>query len=117
MGERDHFISLEMASLGIEQVAAWGCAAISERLAMLTGRLADGVRGNRVSFPDESRRTPHILSLGFAGGMPEGLIGKLAAERIYVAPRLGRMRISPHVYNTESDIDRFVETFRRLMPN
>ena len=25
MGERDHFISLEMASIGMEQVAAWGC--------------------------------------------------------------------------------------------
>jgi selenocysteine lyase/cysteine desulfurase len=116
MGERDHFISLEMASMGIEQVATWGCAAISERLAMLTRRLADGVRGNRVSFPDETLRAPHILSLGFSGGMPDGLIGKLAAEHIYVAPRLGRMRISPHVYNTESDVDRFVEAFQRLMP-
>jgi selenocysteine lyase/cysteine desulfurase len=115
MGERDHFISLEMASMGIEQVAAWSCAAISERLAMLTKRLANGVRGNRVSFPDEPLRAPHILSLGFSGGMPNGLIGKLAAERIYVAPRLGRMRISPHVYNTENDVDRFVETFRRLL--
>jgi len=42
MGERDHFISLEMASLGIERVAAWGCRAIGERLAMLTARLAEG---------------------------------------------------------------------------
>ena len=115
MGERDHFISLEMASMGIEQVAAWGCAAISARCAALTRRLADGLRGNRISFPDETLRAPHILSLGFSGGMPDGLIGKLATERIYVAPRLGRMRISPHVYNTESDVDRFIETFRRLM--
>jgi selenocysteine lyase/cysteine desulfurase len=26
------------------------------------------------------------------------------------------MRISPHVYNDENDIDRFVEAFHRLMP-
>jgi selenocysteine lyase/cysteine desulfurase len=31
-----------------------------------------------------------------------------------VAPRIGRVRISPHVYNDEEDIDRFVATFRRL---
>ena len=31
-----------------------------------------------------------------------------------VAPRVGRVRISPHVYNDEEDIDRFVATFRRL---
>jgi selenocysteine lyase/cysteine desulfurase len=116
MGERDHFISLEMASLGIERVAAWGCLAISERLAALTARLADGLRGNRVSFPDAAVRAPHILSLGFLDGMPKGLIENLAVQRIYVAPRLGRMRISPHVYNDEADIDRFIEAFHRLMP-
>ena len=116
MGERDHFISLEMASLGIERVAAWGCLAISQRLAMLTARLADGLRGNRVSFPNAAVRAPHILSLGFHDGMPKGLIENLALERIYVAPRLGRMRISPHVYNDEADIDRFVAAFHRLMP-
>jgi selenocysteine lyase/cysteine desulfurase len=42
------------------------------------------------------------------------LIERLAAERVYVAPRVGRVRISPHVYNDEEDIDRFVATFRRL---
>jgi selenocysteine lyase/cysteine desulfurase len=115
MGERDHFISLEMASLGIERVATWGCRAISERLAMLTARLAEGLRGNRVAFPDAAVRAPHIVSLGFPDGMPKGLIENLAAEHIHVAPRLGRMRISPHVYNDETDIDRFLEAFRRLM--
>jgi len=43
------------------------------------------------------------------------MIEKLAAEQIYVAPRVGRMRISPHVYNDEGDIDRFIEAFRRLL--
>ena len=41
--------------------------------------------------------------------MLAGLIEGLASEGIYVAPRLGRMRISPHVYNDEADADRFVE--------
>jgi selenocysteine lyase/cysteine desulfurase len=116
MGERDHFISMEMASLGIERVAQWGCPAIGERLAMLTARLADGLRGNRISFPEAAFRAPHILSLGFREGLPKDLIETLAAEHIYVARRLGRMRISPHVYNDEADIDRFVQAFRRLMP-
>ena len=58
-------------------------------------------------------RAPHILSLGFPGGMPERLIERLAAEQVYVAPRIGRMRISPHVYNDEDDVDRFLGVFRR----
>ena len=54
-----------------------------------------------------------MLSLRFPAGMPDGLIARLAAENVYVSPRLGRMRISPHVYNDEADIDRFVTAFRR----
>jgi selenocysteine lyase/cysteine desulfurase len=56
-----------------------------------------------------------VLSLGFPGGMPPDLLPKLASEQIYVAPRLGRMRISPHVYNDEADVDRFVASLTRAM--
>ena len=114
MGERDHFISLEMASIGMEMMAQWGCDAVQGRLRVLTARLADGLRDGGVTIPDAAVRAPHILSLHFATGMPDRLIERLAAERIYVAPRIGRVRISPHVYNDDEDIDRFVATFRRL---
>ncbi len=114
MGERDHFISLEMASIGMEMMAQWGCDAVASRLAALTARLADGLRGCGVTFSDVAARAPHILSLRFAAGMPQGLIKRLAAEQVFVASRIGRMRISPHVYNDEDDVDRFVATFRRL---
>ncbi len=115
MGERDHFISMEMASIGMEMMAQWGTHAIVERLAMLTARLADGLRGSTVHITDSRVKAPHILSLGFRGGMPPGLIEKLAAENIHVAPRIGRMRISPHVYNDEGDVDRFIAAFHRLV--
>ncbi len=115
MGERDHFVSLEMASIGMEMMAGWGRAAIEDRLAMLTGRLAEGLGNIGVQVPDAALRAPHILSLGFPRGMPEGLIGRLEAADVHVAPRLGRMRISPHVYNDEADVDRFLEMFRGAM--
>jgi len=114
MGERDHFISLEMASIGMEMMAQWGCEAVRERLRGLTARLADQLRNDGVTIPDAAVRAPHILSLQLPAGMPARLIERLAAERVYVAPRVGRVRISPHVYNDEEDIDRFVATFRRL---
>jgi selenocysteine lyase/cysteine desulfurase len=108
MGERDHFISMEMASIGMEMMADWGAAAVAQRLAMLTERIADGVRGIGVSVPEPRVRAPHILSLGFKEGMPTGLVEALASEDVYVAARLGRIRISPHVFNDEADADRFV---------
>jgi selenocysteine lyase/cysteine desulfurase len=47
--------------------------------------------------------------------MPAGLVEGLASEGVYVAPRLGRMRVSPHVYNDEADADRFVEVLTRRL--
>jgi selenocysteine lyase/cysteine desulfurase len=123
MGERDHFISMEMASIGMEMMAEWGASAVVQRLLMLTERIAEGLRGTGVSVPERRFRAPHILSLcfkslcfkslgfkslGFKNGMPTGLIEGLASEGIYVAARLGRMRISPHVFNDEADADRLV---------
>jgi selenocysteine lyase/cysteine desulfurase len=108
MGERDHFIGLEMASIGMEMMAEWGADAVAERLRMLTHRIAEGVRGFGVSVIEAQFRTPHILSLGFRDGIPKGLVEGLASEGIYIAARIGRVRVSPHVFNDEEDADRFV---------
>jgi len=115
MGERDYFISMEMASIGMEMLAEWGTSAVVQRLGMLTERIAEAVRGIGVSVPDVQLRAPHILSLAFKGGTPAGLIEGLASEGVYVALRLGRMRVSPHVYNDEADTDRFVEVLGRRL--
>ena len=115
MGERDHFISMEMASIGLEMMAEWGASAVVQRLQMLTERIAEGLRGIGVNAPERRFRAPHILSLGFRNGMPTGLVEGLATEGIYVAARLGRMRISPHVFNDEADADRFVAALAKRL--
>jgi selenocysteine lyase/cysteine desulfurase len=115
MGERDHLITLEMAAIGMEMCAGWGAAAVTSRLEMLTDRLAEGVRNSNALVAEKRVRAPHVLSLSFPNGMPEGLVERLAAANVHAAPRLGRLRISPHVYNDEEDVDRFVEAFRQAM--
>ncbi len=62
MGERDHFISMEMAAIGMEMMAAWGNAAVVERLFMLTDRISRGVEGLPVTVPKASLRAPHFAN-------------------------------------------------------
>jgi selenocysteine lyase/cysteine desulfurase len=107
---------MEMASIGMEMMADWDASAIAQRLTMLTERIAAGVRGIGIRVPEPHLRAPHILGLAFKGGMPAGLVEGLASDGVYVAPRLGRMRVSPHVYNDEADVDRFVEVLGRRLP-
>jgi selenocysteine lyase/cysteine desulfurase len=115
MGERDHFVGLEMAAAGLELMASWGHAAISERCAMLTARLEEGLASAGALLPKRTLRAPHILSVSFPDGMPAGFIEALAAEKAFAAPRIGRLRISPHVYNDEEDVDRFVAAYARCL--
>ncbi|MEM4734180.1 MAG: aminotransferase class V-fold PLP-dependent enzyme [Candidatus Thorarchaeota archaeon] len=39
----------------------------------------------------------------------EEVVKRLAEERIYCSARQGRLRVSPHFYNTRGDIDRLIE--------
>jgi selenocysteine lyase/cysteine desulfurase len=115
MGGRDHFISLEMAAVGMEMMAGWGADAVAGRLRMLTDRMAEGLRGAAgVLVADARVRAPHLLCLEFPDGMPEGLADRLAAADVHVAARIGRLRLSPHVYNDEEDADRFIQAFLGL---
>lgn len=115
MGERDYFISLEMAAIGMEMMVDWGTAAVAERIGMLTERIAAGLQGTGVTMLPAARRAPHILTIGFLDGIPAGLVEGLAADGIHVAARLGRLRISPHVYNDEADADRIIAALARRL--
>jgi selenocysteine lyase/cysteine desulfurase len=94
-------------------VAEWGTPAIAQRLAMLTGRIEERVRSLGARVLERRVRAPHVLCLGFADGLPQGLVEALAADGVYVAARLGRLRVSPHVFNDEADTDRFVAALTR----
>ena len=116
MGERDHFISMEMAAVAMEMIAAWGPVALGNYSGTLTTQLAEGLSDlPGIDMLPAADRTPNILSLGFPSGMPDQLPERLADQGIFTVARLGRLRISPHIYNDSADVERFIEVFRSIM--
>ena len=117
MGERDFFVSLRVASTSIELVHSWGAAEIRDRLQMLTNRIEEGLLDRQVpvTMLERKLRSPHILSLGFPNGMPADFENVLRSRRVFAAPRLGRLRLSPHVYNNEDDCDRLVDELANIL--
>ena len=112
MGERSNFALLPVAGAALEQLLAWGVGNISDTLGALTARIAGRLAERGITSLPASARAPHYLSVRFEGGMPEDIEERLAASNVHVSLRGDRMRITPHLYNEETDVERLLTHLR-----
>jgi selenocysteine lyase/cysteine desulfurase len=92
----------------IELIHRIGTPAIEARVMALTDRLVAGLeeRGVRVASSRRPGEGSGIVSFEIENKSAEAAAMELESERrIIVAARDGRLRVSPHVYNTEEEID------------
>ena len=59
-------------------------------------------------------RVDHYIGLRAPQGWPDGLLQKLATERIYTTLRVETLRISPHLFTTQDDVTRLFQVLDRL---
>jgi selenocysteine lyase/cysteine desulfurase len=116
MGERTNLTLLPMACVAMEQLLDWGIDGIEAYLGSLTDRIADEAGRRGYSHPPREHRARHFIGLTPPGGVPEGLVDKLAAENVYVAPRGPCIRVSPHMHNDFEDIERLFDALDRHLP-
>ena len=112
MGERSQFQLLPMAVAAMRQVLDWGVDSIAGSLCVLTTRIAEQASAMGLSVAPAESRAPHYLGLAFADGPPPGLLQILRARNVHVSVRGSSVRVTPHLYNNESDIERFFEALR-----
>ncbi len=79
---------------------------------MLTERLIDRARAAdfRLRVADDPDDRSAIVMI--AATDPEAAVAHLADARIIVDARPGHVRVSPHFYNTEDEVDRVVAELR-----
>jgi selenocysteine lyase/cysteine desulfurase len=111
MGERSAFQLVPAANACLRQMLDWGAGNISETLAEKTRALAQAAAplGLHDNTPD---RAPHYLCLTLPESAPADLVPRLNARNIYVSQRGDRLRVTPHLYNDEADLARFVDALK-----
>ncbi len=114
MGERSNFALLPAAVRAVQQLLEWKVAEISETVGALNRELAEGASELGFSSPPESLRAPHYLCLRRKAGIPRELSDVLAREKVFVSMRGSSIRVTPHVYNSRSDIERLLACLRRI---
>lgn len=91
----------------LELISAVGVEAITGRVKALTDRLIAGLqdRGFTVVSPRGEGETSGIVSFTREGIDPAAIAKRLNQEKFEIAVRAGRLRCSPHFYNTQEQID------------
>jgi len=109
MGEKSNPAQVMAACAAIRQILDWGVANISATLGARNSRIADHARQLGFLVTEDKFRSPHYIGLEFGASVPEGLAEKLAADNIYVSVRGNSVRVTPHLYNTDADIERLFD--------
>jgi selenocysteine lyase/cysteine desulfurase len=109
MGERSNFALLPMALAALRQILAWGVGEIADTVTGHTARIEKETAALGLVPVEESHRAGHMLGVEVPGGVPETLVADLAAADVHVSVRGSSVRVSPHVWTTAEDIDRFLE--------
>ena len=105
-GEASNFILAPIAAAGIRQILQWGVENISETLQSKTNAIAERAQQMGLSVAPAHVRVPHMIGLSKPGGFGKDLPNLLAQENVFVSVRGESIRISPHVYTNDADIDR-----------
>jgi selenocysteine lyase/cysteine desulfurase len=114
VGERSNFALLPMAAEALRQLIDWGVENVSETIGTLTDLVEErAVALGIVTIPKE-RRARHMIGLMLGPDAPDDLATRLTTHNVYVSVRGPSVRVSPHLYNTESDVYRLFDVLERV---
>ncbi|MEM1097171.1 MAG: aminotransferase class V-fold PLP-dependent enzyme [Planctomycetota bacterium] len=115
MGERASTILLPMAQAALDQMLSWG----PDRVAAANRRLLDMIVGEvrelGLTAPDTNRCGANMVGITLQADAPKDLLDRLRQQQVYVNARGTRIRLAPHVYNDEADVDRFVQVLKEIL--
>ncbi len=113
MGQRNNLINLPMAVAALRQLQEWTPQGIATALEPLTAHAAEKAAERGLSVPPAAHRVAHFI--GMRGSEPPApdLAERCAAEGVHFSLRSDAIRISPYLFTSQADIDRFFTVLDR----
>ena len=100
----------------LELLMSYGAAALGRRIVEVTEQACRGLR--EIGAVLHSDRSPEhasgIVAFEFPGRDPLAMKKHCLQRNVVLSCRAGRLRISPHAYNNEQDIQRLVEALKEF---
>ena len=115
MGEKSNPPQLMAACAALTQLLDWGTHNISATLGARNSDVANSARQMGLQVTADELRSPHFLGLGMPNGIPKGFAESLAAKNIFVSIRGDSVRVTPHLYNADADIDRLFGALHKVV--
>jgi selenocysteine lyase/cysteine desulfurase len=118
VGERSNFALMPVAERSLKLLADWTVPRIHATLSLRTNAIAERARAELgIGSVPSHRRAGHYLGLRFAGGVPPELPARLAANKVYVSVRGQAMRVTPHLWNADEDVEKLFAVLRTVHPS
>ena len=114
VGERSNFVLLPMAAEALRQLLDWGVENVSESIGTLTDLIEQKAEERGIAAIPKDRRARHLIGLMLGPDAPVDLATRLMRHDVFVSVRGPSVRISPHLYNTEEDIERFFDVLEQI---
>ncbi|QKC95565.1 aminotransferase class V-fold PLP-dependent enzyme [Mesorhizobium sp. NZP2298] len=110
MGERSDFAVLPIAIAALELIRDWTVESVFERLRHLNELVWIEAENRGLPVVRPLHPTPHISILDIGDRLLPNAAQELKRANVHVTLRGTKMRVSPHVYNDEADIDRLFQS-------
>jgi selenocysteine lyase/cysteine desulfurase len=112
MGESSNFILVPMLAEGIRQILEWTPEAIQEYCGDICADTLKLLQSHGYFVENTNARANHLFGIYSMGNKSMDRVKEiLAQENIKVSYRGSAIRVSPHLYNTRTDIEKLVNCF------
>lgn len=115
VGQNSSFIHVPMMTAAIDQLLKWSVSNIQNYCKEITRKPLEELKALGCWIEDEDYRTAHHIGIKLPKHLKtEQLKAATQANKIVLSYRGAAIRISPNVYNTESDLQKLVDCIKSI---